>query len=78
LKKIILVIAIILSFQTESKAGFAHAGTTITQSLVDDDLTNLGSLTGVVTTVTAGAGGRIFTTYDIGNNKLLINGTLTR
>jgi hypothetical protein len=54
---------------------FSLAGSTITQSGADADLSGLSAITGI-TIVAEGAASKPYTTYSIGDRRLIINGTL--
>ena len=76
IQKIILTIALFfLLWITSSFAGFTLGGTTITQTGTDANLSGLSGIAGV-TTIIDGAPSKTYTTYSIGDLRLVINWTL--
>lgn len=61
---------------TANGTGIGLTGQYITQSGTDADPSGLSAMTGV-TTISQGSGGSLRKVYDLGNNQLLITGTLT-
>ena len=79
MKKIFFSLLIPLFFfglHNTTEAAFTLSGTTITQSGTDTDLSGLASIAGV-TTETNGSGSAVFTSYFVGNVKLVVTGDLT-
>lgn len=76
IQKITLAITLFFLFWiTSSFAGFTLGGTTITQTGTDANLSGLSGIAGV-TTIVDGASTKTYTTYSIGDLRLVINWTL--
>jgi hypothetical protein len=71
-----LLTFLLLSFIAHVHANFTLAGTTITQTGIDADLSGIAGITGV-SSLQQGTGGAIYTVYDIGDLQLVIDGTLS-
>lgn len=75
LNKTILLL-IILNYSLVINAAFSLNGNEITQTGTDNNLNGLSSISGV-TRRQLSSGGHSFTTYNIGNRRLIVEGTLS-